>query len=346
MKLVNFKSRLLYDLFVVALLVVGLGYVFSRFVHTGGEWTDNATVRQHITPVNSRVPGFIREIRFDEYQRVHKGDTLVIIEDAEFRLAVAQAEAGLANAMAGQKATSAGIATTSNAVKINEATITEVRVNMENAARDLARFERLLQEDAVTRQQYDNMKTAYESAKARYDQVTSAKAGTQLTVCELGHRLNQSEAGIRLAEAQLEMAKLSLSYTVILATADGIVGAKDIHVGQLVNPGQTMVEIVDDSEKWVIANYRETQLPNIALGAEVEITADAVPGVTYHGHVERMADATGSAFSMIPTDNATGNFVKIEQRVPVRISLEGNDAELLDKLRAGYNLEVTVKKIL
>ena len=344
MKLVNFKSRLLYDLFVVALLLVGLGYVFSRFVHTGGEWTDNATVRQHITPVNSRVPGFIREIRFDEYQRVHKGDTLVIIEDAEFRLAVAQAEAGLANAMAGQKATSAGIATTSNAVKINEATITEVRVNMENAARDLARFERLLQEDAVTRQQYDNMKTAYESAKARYDQVTSAKAGTQLTVSELGHRLNQSEAGIRLAEAQLEMAKLSLSYTVILATADGIVGAKDIHVGQLVNPGQTMVEIVDDSEKWVIANYRETQLPNIALGAEVEITADAVPGVTYHGHVERMADATGSAFSMIPTDNATGNFVKIEQRVPVRISLEGNDAELLDKLRAGYNLEVTVKR--
>lgn len=344
MKLVNFKSRLIYDLFVVALLLVGLGYVFSRFVHTGGEWTDNATVRQHITPVNSRVPGFIREIRFDEYQRVHKGDTLVIIEDAEFRLAVAQAEAGLANAMAGQKATSAGIATTSNAVKINEATITEVRVNMENAARDLARFERLLQEDAVTRQQYDNMKTAYESAKARYDQVTSAKAGTQLTVSELGHRLNQSEAGIRLAEAQLEMAKLSLSYTVILATADGIVGAKDIHVGQLVNPGQTMVEIVDDSEKWVIANYRETQLPNIALGAEVEITADAVPGVTYHGHVERMADATGSAFSMIPTDNATGNFVKVEQRVPVRISLEGNDADQLAKLRAGYNLEVTVKR--
>lgn len=344
MKLVNFKSRLLYDLFVVVLLLVGLGYVFSRFVHTGGEWTDNATVRQHITPVNSRVPGFIREIRFDEYQRVHKGDTLVIIEDAEFRLAVAQAEAGLANAMAGQKATSAGIATTSNAVKINEATITEVRVNMENAARDLARFERLLQEDAVTRQQYDNMKTAYESAKARYDQVTRAKAGTQLTVSELGHRLNQSDAGIRLAEAQLEMAKLSLSYTVILATADGIVGAKDIHVGQLVNPGQTMVEIVDDSEKWVIANYRETQLPNIALGAEVEITADAVPGVTYHGRVERMADATGSAFSMIPVDNATGNFVKVEQRVPVRISLEGNDAELLSKLRAGNNLEVTVKR--
>ena len=344
MKLVNFKSRLLYDLFVVVLLLVGLGYVFSRFVHTGGEWTDNATVRQHITPVNSRVPGFIREIRFDEYQRVHKGDTLVIIEDAEFRLAVAQAEAGLANAMAGQKATSAGIATTNNAVKINEATITEVRVNMENTARELARFERLLQEDAITRQQYDNMKTAYESAKARYDQVTSAKAGTQLTVSELGHRLSQSEAGIRLAEAQLEMAKLSLSYTVILATADGIVGAKDIHVGQLVNPGQTMVEIVDDSEKWVIANYRETQLPSIVLGAEVEITADAVPGVTYHGHVERMADATGSAFSMIPVDNATGNFVKVEQRVPVRISLEGNDAELLEKLRAGYNLEVTVKR--
>ncbi len=339
-----YTKRLAYDIVVTALVVIGLGYVVSRFVHLGNvEWTDNATVRQHITPVNTRVPGFIREIRFEEYQKVRKGDTLVIIEDAEFQLALAQAEAGLANALAGSKATATGIRTTSNNLRVNDATIAEVRVQMELARRELDRFEKLLQEDAVTRQQYDNVKTAYEAIKAKYEQVTNAKNTTSLVRDEQGHRLTQSEAAIRVAEAQLEMARLNLSYTVIVATADGVLGAKEIHVGQLVNPGQTMVEIVDKEDLWVIANFRETQMKHIQVGCPVEITADAVPGIVYSGVVERISDATGSAFSMIPTDNATGNFVKIEQRIPVRISLKGNSAETLGILKAGYNLEVEVK---
>lgn len=337
-------KRLAYDIVVAALIIFGLGYVLSRFVHLGNvEWTDNATVRQHITPVNTRVPGFIKEIRFEEYQEVKKGDTLVIIEDSEFQLALAQAQASLANAMAGNKATATGIRTTSNNLKINDATITEVRVQMENAKRELERFEKLLKEDAVTRQQYDNVRTAYEAIKAKYDQVTNAKNSTSLARAEQGHRLSQSEAGIRVAEAQLKMAELNLSYTVILATADGVLGAKDIHVGQLVNPGQTMVEIVDKEDLWVIANFRETQMKHIQVGFPVELTADAVPGVVYKGTVESISDATGSAFSMIPTDNATGNFVKIEQRIPVRISLKDNPEESLKMLKAGYNLEVEVK---
>lgn len=337
-------KRLAYDIVVAALIIFGLGYVLSRFVHLGNvEWTDNATVRQNITPVNTRVAGFIREIRFEDYQEVRKGDTLVIIEDAEFQLALAQAEAGLANAMAGSKAAATGIRTTSNNLKVNDATITEVRVQMENAKRELDRFEKLLQQDAVTRQQYDNVKTAYESVKARYEQVTGARNSTSLIRDEQGHRLSQSEAGIRVAEAQLQMARLNLSYTVILATADGVLGAKDIHVGQLVNPGQTMIEIVDKEDLWVIANFRESQMKHIQVGYPVELTADAVPDVVYRGTVERISDATGSAFSMIPTDNATGNFVKIEQRIPVRISLADNPEESLKLLKAGYNLEVEVK---
>lgn len=337
-------TRITYDIIVIALLVAGIGYICSRFIHLGNvEWTDNATVRQHITPVSTRVPGFIKEIRFEEYQQVRKGDTLVIIEDAEFRLALAQAEAGLANALAGNKATASGIATTSNTLRVNDASIEEVRIQMENARREYNRFEKLLQEQAVTRQQYDQVKTAYESAQARYEQVTRAKNTTSLVRDEQTHRLSQSEAGIRLAEAQLQMAQLNLSYTVIVATADGVLGAKDIHEGQLVHPGQTMVEIVDKSDLWVVANYRETQMPHIQVGAEVEITADAVPGITYKGRVESISDATGAAFSMIPTDNATGNFVKVEQRVPVRISLSENTAEDLARLKAGFNLECEVK---
>ncbi len=136
--------------------------------------------------------------------------------------------------------------------------------------------------------------------------------------------MQQSEAAIEVARAQLELARLNLSYTVIIATADGVLGRKEIHEGQLVQPGQTMVDIVDSRDLWVVANYRETQLPRIAVGAKVRIKADAVPNVEYAGTVERISDATGSAYSLIPQDNATGNFVKVELRVPVRINLDSN----------------------
>lgn len=336
-------KKLIYNIVIVCLLAAGLIYVCSRFFHPGVEYTDNAQVKQHITPVNTRVQGFVQRICFDEYKPVHKGDTLVIIEDTEFRLRLAQAEADLANALAGQEATTAGIATTQNNLSVNDAGIAEVRVQLENARRELERYKRLLAEDAVTRQQYDNILTAYEATKARYEQVSRVKHSTSLTKNEQTHRLGQNEAAVRLAQAAVELARLNLSYTVITATCDGVTGRKDIHEGQLVQPGQTMVDIVDGTDLWVIANYRETQLPHIHEGDRVTLTADAVPGVTYTGTVESISDATGAAFSLIPQDNATGNFVKVEQRVPVRISLAGNYPERLKLLRAGFNVECKVK---
>ena len=169
------------------------------------------------------------------------------------------------------------------------------------------------------------------------------KHSTSLSKDEQMRRLGQNEAAIRLAQAAVDLARLNLSYTVIIATCDGVTGRKDIHEGQLIQPGQTVVDIVDDSDLWVIANYRETQLPNIREGAEGSFTVDAVPGVVYRGVVESISDATGAAFSLIPQDNATGNFVKVEQRVPVRIRLQGNDADQVSRLRAGFNVECKVK---
>ena len=343
--MVTRKTRkLVYNTIVIALLIIGIGYVCSRFLHLGSvEYTDNAQVKQHITPVNTRVQGFIQKIYFEEYQPIHKGDTLLVIEDAEFRLRLAQAEADLANALAGQQVTSAGIATTQNNLTVNDASIEEVRVQRANAERELQRYKKLLEEDAVTRQQYDNIKTAYDAINAQYERVLRIKHSTSLTKEEQTHRLGQNEAAIRLAQAAVDLARLNLSYTVIVATCDGVTGRKDIHERQLVQPGQTMVDIVDNGDLWVIANYRETQLPNIKEGAEVTFTADAVPGITYNGVVESISDATGAAFSLIPQDNATGNFVKVEQRVPVRIRLQGNDADKVSRLRAGFNVECKVK---
>lgn len=337
-------QKLVYNTVIICLLLAGILYVCSRFVHPGVEYTDNAQVRQHITPVNTRVSGFIKKICFEEYQPVHKGDTLLVIEDSEFRLRLAQAEADLANALAGRQAAGASIATTQNNLRVSDAAIEEARVQLENAGRDYHRYEKLLTQDAVTPQQYDNAKTAYETAQARYEQLQRAKQSTSLVKSEQTHRLDQNEAAVRLAQAAVELARLNLSYTVILATCDGVTGRKDIHEGQLVQPGQTMVDIVDGTDLWVIANYRETQLPDIHEGSRVTLKADAVPGVTYYGVVESIADATGAAVSLIPQDNATGNFVKVEQRVPVRIRLtEDNRSEDLARLRAGFNVECKVK---
>ena len=337
-------KRIAYDVIIFALLIMGIAIVCYKFFHYGNvEYTDNATVCQHITPVNTRVPGFIREIRFNEYQKVKVGDTLVIIEDAEFQLRVAQAEADLANALAGHKATTASIATTANNTTVSDASIDEVKAQMINAQREEQRFAKLLKEEAVTQQQYDNVHTAYLAAKARYEQVSRGKQSTALVKNEQKERLGQNDATIKLCEANVRLARLNLSYCAIIATCDGVTGRKDIHVGQLVQPGQTMVEIVDSREMWVQANYRESQIANIHVGSKVRLKVDAVPGIEYEGTVESLSDTTGSAFSMMPSDNATGNFVKVEQRLPVRISLHGNTAENISKLKAGYNVECEVE---
>lgn len=336
--------RTVYNVCVLVILLIGAWLVVNHFVHFGdGEYTDNATVQQHITPVNARVGGFIKEIRFNEYQPVHRGDTLVIIEDSEFRLALAQAEANLQRELAGGDATTTGMATTRHNISVNDAGIDEARVRLEEARREEQRYAQLLKEDAVTRQQYDHMRTAWLAAKARYEQAVRSRGTLASTETEQGHRLSQNKAAVEVARAQVQLARLNLSYTAIIATADGVVGKKNIHEGQLVQPGQAMVDIVDNSELWVIANYRETQLPGIKVGAKVKVVADAVPGVEYEGTVERISDATGSAFSLVPQDNATGNFVKVEQRIPVRISL-GTDRKKLQALCAGMNVECVVEE--
>ncbi|MBQ3198580.1 MAG: HlyD family secretion protein, partial [Alistipes sp.] len=314
------------------------------FIHLGNvEFTENAQVKQLIVPVNSRVQGYIKEVRFDEYQKVQKGDTLVIIEDVEYRYMVAQAEANLANAKSGKDAMHNVISTTATNLSVTDASIEEARIVFENAERNYKRFSTLYEQNAVTRQQYDDMNTAYLAAKARYDMLCRQKESVQSVSREQNTRLGQNEAGIKLAEAALELARLNLSYTVVLAPCDGYTGRKEIQQGQLIQPGQTLVDIVDSEEKWIVANYKETQTANITEGCEVEIEVDAVPDHKFKGVVRSISRATGASFSLMPQDNSSGNFVKIEQRIPVRIDFtEDNDTEAMERVSAGMNVECKV----
>lgn len=324
------RNKLISNIILTIVILGGIIWVCSRFVHLGNvEYTDNAQIKQHITPINTRVQGFIKKIYFDEYQPVHKGDTLLIIEDSEFRLRLAQAEANYLNATAGKNAMHTTINTTQSNLSVTEAGIREAQVRLKNAETDYKRYSEMLKQKAVTPQQYDRVKTEYEAAKARYEQISRQKQSTNLVKQEQTQRLEQNEAAIRVAEAEVNLARLNLSYTVIIATADGMTGRKNIHEGQLVQPGQTMVSIIDNSEKWIIANYKETQTTQMKNGQKVRISIDALPG---------------KSMSLMPQDNSAGNFVKVEQRIPVKIEFtQESKPEDIALLRAGMNVECKVE---
>lgn len=340
------KKRAISNFFILLVLVAGISWVCGKFIHLGNvEYTDNAQVKQHLTPVSTRVQGFIKKICFEEYQTVKKGDTLAIIEDTEYRLKVAQAEADYRNALAGKSAMHTTINTTQNNILVTDAAIDEQRIRLQNAQTDYKRYQELLKEEAVTPQQFDRVKTDYEATQARYEQLLRQKQSTLLQKQEQTQRLEQNESAIKLAEAALTLAKLNLSYTVILATTDGVTGRKNIHEGELVQPGQALVTLVDGTEKWVIDNYKETQTTDMKRNQLVEVRVDAIPDVKFEGRIASISDATGASYSLIPQNNSAGNFVKVEQRIPVRIEFtENNRPEDLQRLRAGMNVECYVKQ--
>ncbi|MDR1878574.1 MAG: HlyD family secretion protein [Bacteroidales bacterium] len=337
-------KKLTYNIVVGLSTVAGLTWVCSRFVHLGNvEYTDNAQVKQLIVPINTRIQGFVSKICFDEYQTVHKGDTLAIIEDTEFRLRVAQANADYQNALAGKTAMDMTVSTTHNNLSVSDAGIEEMKILLQNAEKDYLRYQKLLAESAVTQQQYDGVKTNYDAMKAKYTMLMRQKRSTTLVKAEQTQRLEQTVSVIKLAEAALELAELHLSYTVILAPCNGTTGRKNMQEGQLVQPGQTIVDLVDDNDKWIIANYRETQTTNIREGQTVKIKADAVPDVVFKGFVKSVSRATGASFSLLSQDNSAGNFVKVEQRIPVHIEFsKDNKSEDMKRLRSGMNVECTV----
>lgn len=335
------KKLLSYIITIVVILGAAC-WVASKFVHFGRvEFTDNAQIQRQIVPVNSRVQGYIKEIRFSEYEPVKKGDTLVIIDDVDMRLRVAQASADYQRALAGRSVADQTVGVASANAAVSEASITEAKVLMDNAKVDLDRYERLLAKDAVTRQQFDAVQTEYLAKKARYETLARQRAASSSVVIEANQRIAANDAEVQLAKALLDMAELNLSYTVITAPCDGYASRKEIQIGQLVQPGQTLLDVVDGSEVWVTANFKETQLEHIHVGSEVDIKVDAIPGKTFKGKVVSISTATGASLSLLPQDNSAGNFVKVRQRVPVRIELDTDaDSELL---RAGMNVECELK---
>jgi len=313
-------------------------YLFSRKNVT----TNDAQIEQYITPVSSKVSGFIKSIRFEENQFVRKGDTLIVIDNREFVNQVKIAEADL-NANAENITTiESGVNTKESDSKIIDARIASAKIDIWRTEQDFTRYKNLVSEDAATEQQFENVKASYEQAKANLLALEQQKNAIKAGANEQQTKVAPVKSQIRQSSANLNNARLFLSYTVITAPYDGWVGKKTIQEGQLIKEGQALVQMVS-KEKWIIANYKETQLGQIDTKQEVTITADAYPDLEFKGKVVSISPASGSQFSLVKPDNATGNFVKIEQRFPVKIILDTHQNN--EKLLSGMNVLVSAKKI-
>ena len=335
-------KKLMVKILALCLVVVGLVVIAGLFIEGDTEWTNDAQVEQYISPINAKVPGYIKEIRFKEHQFVHQGDTLILIDDREYRVNLKQAEAQLADAQSGRVIVDRTENTASTASTVYDAGIEEAKVRIAKLERDTKRFKALLAENAATPMQVEQYETELEAARKKLEQLERQKAASKSQVSEVTQRKTNAEATIMRAEAGVEMARLNLSYTVVTAPSDGWLGRRTIQEGQLVSPGVTLTTIIPNSNKWIVANFKETQLARVRKGQAVTVTVDAIPGKKFTGHVSDISQATGSKYAIIPTDNSSGNFVKIQQRVPVRIDLDSLSAEDNERMSAGMMCEVKV----
>lgn len=325
------------------MILAGILVIAMMYVVNDSESTDDAQVEQYISPINVKVPGYIKEIRFTEHQYVHKEDTLMIIDDREYAIALRQAQAALIDARSGRKVVGNTVNTASNSAEVFESSIEEAELRADKLQRDYDRYSRLLERKATTPVVVEQFRTELDMARARVNALRRQREAARSTVTEVSQRQENAEASIMRAEAAVDMGRLNLSYTVITAPADGFLGRRGIEQGQLVNPGQTITTIIPDSPKWIVANFKETQMSRIRPGQNVEISIDAIPGRKFSGKVSAISSATGSRYSMIPTGNSSGNFVKIQQRVPVRIDFSDTiSPDDNRRMAAGMMCEVKV----
>jgi len=336
-------KKIIFPVILGLVLVGALAFTAKEYFYgQSHEETDNAQVDADISPVVARVSGYIKEIRFKDNQFVKAGDTLVILDDRDFQIKLQQAEAALAVAKQSVNVSRFAVSEAKTGIATAQANVETANVRVWKATEDFNRYQNLYEDHAITKAQFDEAKAEKDAAEA---QLRAAK--TQLPVVNEKvstnrQQVNATASNIGLRQADIDYAKLQISYTVITAPTDGIISKKTIQPGQLVQGGQSLFSVVNDNGLFLTANFKETQIENIRIGQPVHIHVDAFSDHTINGTVESFAGATGAKFSLLPPDNATGNFVKVVQRIPVRIKLDKSDAELINRLRPGMSAKVVV----
>lgn len=341
---------------IAALAIIAItGVLF--FMGGGEESTNNAQIDADIVPIRTAISGYVKEVHFTDNQQVKKGQLLVTVDETEFLTKVAQAEAALENAKANLNAVKSNAnASRENAIasvfstETSQSSINSAKARLTKVQEDYKRVQNMYKEKAATKAEWDNATAELEVAQAQYDSALkmlkvsqSQSAGSQSQAMGQEAMVSLAQAMIRQREAELNLAKTQLDYATIEAPCDGIVSKRSIEVGQFITTGSPVCSVIDNTNLWITANFKETQIENMQVGQPVTIKIDAFPKLKIMGKLNSFVGATGAKFSLLPPDNATGNFVKIVQRVPVKISIDKLSKKEAEILFPGLSAYVSVK---
>jgi membrane fusion protein, multidrug efflux system len=354
------KSKKRNPTFLIILIILVIGgawFGISKYIHgQHHEETDDAQVSADITPVIPRISGYIKEIKVADNQQVKKGDTLLVLDDRDFAIKLEEAQAALASAQsnlqiakAATSAAKANISTSAASIGTIDAQIDAAKINVWRASQDYERYSNLIKDHSITQQQYEQALAAKQTSEKQLailqQQKKQASSQTNAVAVQsnaTAQQIGAANAVVQQRQVEVDAANLNLSYTVVLAQQDGLISKINVQPGQFVQAGQSLFSVVHSNSLWVTANFKETQINKMRVGQKVIVTADAFHKHEFEAKLASFSPATGSTFSLLPPDNATGNFVKTVQRLPVRIEFSNSSDSLIQKLRAGMNVSVDV----
>ena len=336
------KSSKVVPIILGIVLVVGIIFGIKEFIYYGKHIdTDDAQIDGDVSPVVARVGGYVDSMFFEENTHVNKNQVLVKIDDRDYKVRLEQAVAAQQGAKSGVNVGQSQIFATASNSASARATVESNLAKLDQANKDYQRYANLVKDGSVTQQQFDQAKANRDVAEANYRASQDQYKAALQQVGTTRDQLKVTNNGVTQKQADVDYAKLQLSYTTILSPSSGLVSKKNIQIGQLVQAGQTLFNIVNDNSIYITANFKETQLDNLRNGQKVNIEIDAYPDFKLHGSVYNFSPATGAKFSLLPPDNATGNFVKVVQRIPVKIKIEAAK-DTLAMLRPGMSVNVSV----
>jgi membrane fusion protein, multidrug efflux system len=326
-----------------AIVVVGAGAFGTYWVKTGRylESTDDAYVQADYTTIAPKVSGYIADVKVEDNQSVKAGQVLAVIDDRDFRTALDQAKADVASAQADVQNIEAQLEEQQSVIQQAEAAIDADQAGVKFAQQDYTRYHNLTANKVTSVQDEQRAQTVLQQQTAALQRDRAALSAAKQRVAVLTTAKSKSETQVQRLQSVQAQAELNLGYTTIVAPIDGIVGARSLRVGQYVQAGTQLMAVVPVQSVYVVANFKETQLADVKTGQPVEISIDGLPGITVKGKVDSLAPASGLEFALLPPDNATGNFTKIVQRIPVKIAL-AVDGDLVGRLRPGMSAEPVI----
>ena len=338
-KQANIRKVVIGTLLVVALYFGGKKVVFS-ITH---ETTDNAQIETSIVPVLTRIAGYVKTISIKDYDSVGQNQLVAEIDDAELQMQLEEQKADLQQSLADVSNAQAQLENGILALKNNKGLIDLKTIKQKKSNNDLTRDQNLFKEQAITRKQLEETEFQFSSSNQELSNAQTELATANNRIAVLRQNVNRAMALIDMKKTKIKETELKLSYTKIITPSAGKIGKKNINIGQFVQAGTPLFSIVNDSSYWIVANFKESQLESLQEGKKVNIRLDAFPDLTIEGTILSLSDATGAKFSLLPPDNSSGNFIKVTQRIPVKIAIN-NQAAFKNKLRAGMSVFITVDK--